>query len=259
MCRRADCRDRVDHVGATKKVTGVLCARDIQRCCPFPLRCVTSAGTAKASCAIGRVNPESCYGADTATVGYARWGSAGWGATFAATAYVERAKWRRTIDTRWDDKRLIAYSEYGNAVKTKLEVLFRRASERGLPNLTTPADEPLAPNALADAEAERTVKWEQVLLLGSPETIAAARRWHMAVYDFGFMVVEETPSEESFLRQYRLLGSLRNDFYSCARTDLGIRGVNLPSEGRNWIPPYAHLSELPSGDCGPLVPTEVQI
>lgn len=182
----------------------------------------------------------------------------GAGATFAATTYVERTKWRRTIDTRWDDKRLVAYSEYGNSVKSKLEVLFRHAAERGLPNLTTPADEPLAPNALAGAEAERTVKWEQVLLLGSPETIAAARCWHMAVYDFGFMVLEETPSQESFLDQYRLLGSLRNDFYTCARADLGIRGANLPGEGRNWIPPYAHLPELPSGDPGPLMPTEVQ-
>lgn len=182
----------------------------------------------------------------------------GAGATFAATTYVERIKWRRTIDTRWDDKRLIAYSAYGNAVKSKLEVLFRHAAERGLPNLTTPADEPLAPNALADAEAERTVKWEQVLLLGSPETIAAARRWHMGVYDFGFMVLEEATSQESFLDQYRLLGSLRNDFYACARADLGIRGANLPSEGRNWVPPFAHLRELASGDPRPLLPTEAQ-
>jgi hypothetical protein len=131
----------------------------------------------------------------------------GAGATFVATTSIERAKWRRAIDTRWDEERLAAYVEYANAVKTILEIVFRLAAQRGLPNLTTPADEPLAANALADAEAHRTVKWEQVLLLGSPDTIVAARQWHMAVYDFSFLAMEESPEQEEFLRQFRVLGT----------------------------------------------------
>ncbi|WP_157120502.1 hypothetical protein [Nocardia fusca] len=164
----------------------------------------------------------------------------GAGATFVATTSVERAKWRRAIDTRWDEKRLAAYVEYANAVKTILEVVFRLAAQRGLPNLTTPADEPLVANALADAEAHRTVKWEQVLLLGSPDTIVAARRWHMAVYDFSFLAMEESPEQEEFLRQFRVLGTLRDDFYACARTDLGVRGATRRGDGDNWLPPYVN-------------------
>ncbi|WP_051192603.1 hypothetical protein [Nocardia jiangxiensis] len=51
----------------------------------------------------------------------------GAGATFAATTHTERIKWRRSIETRWDDKRLIAYSEYANALKLFMEVLFQQA------------------------------------------------------------------------------------------------------------------------------------
>ena len=41
----------------------------------------------------------------------------GAGATFVVTTTTERIRWQRTQSTRWDDKRLAAYTEYANAVK----------------------------------------------------------------------------------------------------------------------------------------------
>ncbi|MEU0587838.1 hypothetical protein [Streptomyces sp. NPDC006132] len=36
---------------------------------------------------------------------------------------------------------------------------------------------------LAEAEARRAAEWETVLLVGDAETIAAARKWHEAVWN----------------------------------------------------------------------------
>lgn len=166
----------------------------------------------------------------------------GAGSTFAATTYVERAKWRRSIETRWDDPRLTAYSEYADALKVFLHVLYRHAAAKGLPDLATPADEPIAPNALADADAKRSVKWERVLLLGSSETIAAARRWHKAAHDFTYLVLSERPAQDEYLRQYEIMGHLRDEFYLAARTDLGVRGGDAPASEGVWLrPDQSHL------------------
>ncbi|WP_328391958.1 hypothetical protein [Nocardia sp. NBC_00416] len=184
----------------------------------------------------------------------------GAGSTFAATTYIERSKWRRSFETRWDDMRLTAYSEYADALKAYLQILYRYGAEKGLPNLTTPADEPLAPNVLAEANAARSVKWERVLLLGSSNTIAAARRWHKAAHDLTYLVFEEHPGPDRYVRLYESMGSLRDDFYVCARADLGVRGGSVPTSEGAWLPPHqAHLltSEAARGSAESSPVTEI--
>jgi hypothetical protein len=99
--------------------------------------------------------------------------------SYLTTAASERARWRRTLDSQWDNRRVEAYASYAQAVKQMITVAQRIAAGRGLGEFS----EPLATthenlNLLADAEDERARKWETVLLLGHPRTISAARTWH---------------------------------------------------------------------------------
>ncbi|WP_253808223.1 hypothetical protein [Nocardia amikacinitolerans] len=103
-------------------------------------------------------------------------------ATFTATAVAERAKWRRSQDALWDDRRLTAYGEYANALKEYVQLVYRLSATRGYPATAQPIDLEEGLAALATVDSERTVKWEAVLLLGSPRAVAAARSWHEAAW-----------------------------------------------------------------------------
>lgn len=162
----------------------------------------------------------------------------GAGATYTVTALTERAKWRRSLDTRWDDKRLAAYTEYANGLKKSLEVSYRLAATHGYPASTQPIDLDTGLQALAVAEADRTAKWETVLLLGSPEAIAAARRWHKAAWMLRYVARGETTIEhDEYVRLYESMGRLRDEFYEAARADLGIKSGALPVGEGAWLPP----------------------
>lgn len=103
-------------------------------------------------------------------------------ATYFVTTAAERARWRRDQTIRWDAKRMEVYAEYGRAVKRVTDLAVRIAMARGVRVSQMTGRESLQPDeglpVLAQAEAERGAIWESVLLLGSPEAVSAARRWH---------------------------------------------------------------------------------
>lgn len=39
-------------------------------------------------------------------------------ASYLTTAAAERARWKRALDSRWDDRRVEAYGSYARAVNT---------------------------------------------------------------------------------------------------------------------------------------------
>ncbi|MFI6870847.1 hypothetical protein [Nocardia sp. NPDC050406] len=169
----------------------------------------------------------------------------GAGSTFAATTLTERAKWRRSQDTRWDDKRLAAYSEYANALKQYVQVSYRLAAARGYPAVAQPIETEAGLRALADAEAEKTIKWEAVLLLGSPEAVAAARAWNRAAWDLGWPARGHAVEHAEYIRMYAEMGRRRNEFYECARADLGVRSGELPPGDQPWLPPASGEAAQP--------------
>jgi hypothetical protein len=128
-------------------------------------------------------------------------------------------------------------------LKKSLEVSYRLAATRGYPASALPIDLDTGLQALGTAEAERTAKWETVLLLGSPETIAAARSWHKAAWTLRFVVRGETTIEhDEYVRLYESIGRLRDEFYGSARADLGIKSGALPvGEGARLPPGYKPL------------------
>jgi hypothetical protein len=147
-------------------------------------------------------------------------------ATFVVTSSTERTRWRRAQSARWDDKRLLAYSEYANAVKHMVRLCRRIAETKGLLSTGQPIDLDTAFADLAEAETQRAARWETVLLLGEPATISAARAWSEQVWRLEHILREDDTS--LFADAYRSAMRLRNEFYANARTDLGITSGPLP-------------------------------
>ncbi|MFC6012891.1 hypothetical protein [Nocardia lasii] len=160
----------------------------------------------------------------------------GAGATFAGAALTERAKWRRVQGSRWDDRRLVAYSEFAHALKDFAVVSQRMAAEKGFPTAAQPISAAEGPSMLAEADSVKTLKWEMVLLLGSSEAVAAARVWNKAVWELSLVALGAPMSHEEYLRAYEAAGHKRNAFYECARADLGVRGGELPLGDGPWVP-----------------------
>ena len=150
--------------------------------------------------------------------------------SYLTTAATERARWKRALDSRWDDRRVEAYASYAQSVKRMIKVAGRIAAGRGLGG----DDEPLAPTQenlelLADAEADRGKQWETVLLLGHPETVAAGRSWHERAWRLeAYARALLTASNSDWQAAISAADGARHAFYESARIDLGVSGGALP-------------------------------
>ena len=153
-------------------------------------------------------------------------------ASFMAGAASERARWRREQSARWDDRRAQAYADYGYAVKNVYVQSMRVAAMRSRQADGDLADYTEALAALSVLTDERTAKWESVLLLGNPQTVAAARTWHRRVWQVErFARGERTDTEQWDALMTDIMAD-RARFYAEARRDLGITSGELPSSGR---------------------------
>lgn len=161
-------------------------------------------------------------------------------ATFLLTNIGERARWRRDQRVRWDAARLDGYTRYADAVKRVVHVATRMAVARGLKHSSEPIDLVEGQLELSAATGHRTACWETVLLLGRPETVAAARAWHQSVWLLEFYARGLLSGQESWARALRDFERARSTYYRCARQDLGVTGEVVAS---TWPPTwYGHLS-----------------
>src|ERR1700722_3943127 len=93
-------------------------------------------------------------------------------ATYVTNFLTERNRWHQERDARWDNARMSAYADYGDALKKVSHLASRIAAGRGLPHSVeplTPDEEAL--NTLEEAGGARARAWERVLLLGDPHTV----------------------------------------------------------------------------------------
>jgi len=152
--------------------------------------------------------------------------------TYAVIAQVIRARWLRERDARWDQARLDAYAAYANIIKQYTQIAIRIAATRGF----GASDKPLSPEEglpmLAELDAERNNRWEAVLLLGDPDTIAAARRWHEVVWKLEWFANGSLRSKTMWDEMWQQAARDRARFYECARRSLGIGGGDaMPESG----------------------------
>jgi hypothetical protein len=117
------------------------------------------------------------------------------------------------------------YAAYGHAVKTAMLLAIRVAAQRGLGEVMEKIsiDDGLA--KLSEAQLTRTVLWEQVLLLGDPATIAAARRWHEAGWLMDEFARGTRQGRERWTHVRTEANDARDAFYAAARRDLGVSGL----------------------------------
>jgi hypothetical protein len=134
---------------------------------------------------------------------------------------------------RWDDKRAQAYTDYGLAVKNVYVQSMRAAELRRPESQDQPAAYEEALAELGRLTDERTAKWETVLLLGQPETIAAARVWHRRVWQVERFARGQRTDTSQWDGVLADVIADRTRFYAAARQDLGITGGDIPPGG-SW-------------------------
>jgi hypothetical protein len=144
-------------------------------------------------------------------------------ATYSVTALNERTRWRRAQESRWDDRRVHSYIDYANAVKNCIHVSSRMVAFLGLPAGGQPLDPETGLARLADAEHERSVKWESIQLLGSNSVIEAARSWHRIAWRLEKIARGEPTADEDVTAVFTAHNEARAEFFRCARADLGLK------------------------------------
>lgn len=149
-------------------------------------------------------------------------------ASYLTAAATERTRWKRTLDSRWDDRRVDAYASYAQAVKDLITISSRIYAGR---NIAADSDSWALPPSrenlelFESAKRKRATAWEPVLLLGDPETVKAARNWHESVW-----VLERWASgeiigkREDWEKASSEVTRTRSLFYESARNDLEVRG-----------------------------------
>jgi len=125
------------------------------------------------------------------------------------------------------------YSDYGNAVKNAYIASMRIASNSNRTTAKEIADYQQALSGLERATLERTAKWESVLLLGNPDTVAAARAWHRSVWKLQDIAHGAPISDSEKQALTSEFEGARLQFYEAARKDLGITSGQLP-RGELW-------------------------
>ena len=127
---------------------------------------------------------------------------------------------------------------------------MRIANSRLRSNRNEPMDYDEALAKLGTLADDRTEKWEMVLLLGNPGTIATARTWHRRVWEIEFFArVERTDADQYDALQEQVdalqeqVDADRTRFYEAARHDLGISSGEVPRGGRWDAPPQTSSSD----------------
>jgi hypothetical protein len=143
-----------------------------------------------------------------------------------------------------------AYAEYAQAVKKVFYLALRIGVARGLPHPTEPLEpDPQAMELLSKAEAERASAWESVLLMGDPQTVAAARAWHQTIWHLVGFAQGRVEGANQWQAAKDASAQARDKFYESARRDLGVQGeaVTTPPWTPEWMQDPAASRDLTEG------------
>ncbi|MFJ1758213.1 hypothetical protein [Kitasatospora sp. NPDC088134] len=139
--------------------------------------------------------------------------------SYAATSAAERAKHRRAMATRWDERKLHACVEYAATVKEA-----HRAAKAVVLGAAVDPAELLA--AMEAAESRRSIGFEVLALLAGPAAVGAAEVVNLALWR-GLRAARagvENEEDEEWADAARELVAGLGAFHRAARADLGIAG-----------------------------------
>ncbi|MDG4765434.1 hypothetical protein O7632_15210 [Solwaraspora sp. WMMD406] len=149
--------------------------------------------------------------------------------TYVGTGLTERSRWRRELGVRWDERRLAAYTEFAATAKRIALLSSRVLACRGLITSISPIgrDEGLA--LLGQAESDRSVRFESILLLADGPTITAAQALTETLWRLeGFATGDEPVDDQIWRDGFADYRRARAEFYQRARTDMGVRAAEIP-------------------------------
>ncbi|MEV0260711.1 hypothetical protein AB0I49_05120 [Streptomyces sp. NPDC050617] len=144
--------------------------------------------------------------------------------SFFATTFVERARFRRTMATRWDERKLDTFIEYTSCVKEVLRAArdVFRAQERQ-------EDQTVGLAAMEAAESKRSVLFEGLVLLADTTATEAANVVNQRTW--AVLRLARDPAGEDATPQdvgNAVIEAL-NSFHKAAKADLlMMRGPSLP-------------------------------
>ncbi|MFJ7305262.1 hypothetical protein [Streptomyces sp. NPDC099088] len=163
-------------------------------------------------------------------------------ASYAVTALAERTRWKRQTEARWDERRLIAYADYAQAIKTIVTLAHRLAAHRGL----NPDAKPLAPTdanlaLLDEAEERRSSCLEGVRLLTDSDTLTAVRNLNHCVWHLVALSGSTNSMPQDWENAFSAYRRGRDEYHRHARRSLGITGVAV-SHDQIWPPRWRQNS-----------------
>lgn len=151
-------------------------------------------------------------------------------ASYTSTRMIDRSRWQREEALRWDVKRPEAYSDFASALVTFGNIAWRISAAHGLAAGVHLLDPEVGLLDLAAAESEANVQWQKILLLGSPDVIAAAHKWREEAWHLEWFARRLRSDSKELTKATRDRREARKRFYSVARVDLGVITGNLPAE-----------------------------
>jgi len=135
--------------------------------------------------------------------------------SYLATAIAERAKFRRTMATRWDERKLDTYIEYISCVKE-----ISRAAREALRARDRGEDTTAALTEMEAIEAKRSILFESFILLSDEAAANAAHAVNQRAWEL-LRVTRNPANGEAVLADVPLVTSL-NVLHEAARADLAI-------------------------------------
>lgn len=156
--------------------------------------------------------------------------------SFVSTRLLDRSRWQREEALRWDTKRLEYYGEFANAVKRFITVSQRICAGLDLPATGQVIDQAEGLPILAAAEEELTLKWEHVLMLASPDVIAAGREWRYVAWRLEWLARGRLEGATEYEKAIQGHQKAHDKFYTAIRAELGIVSGDIPPGDWNWTP-----------------------
>ena len=150
-------------------------------------------------------------------------------ASFVSTKLVDRSRWQREERLRWDTKRLECYGEFSAAIMQFINIGYRTAASLGLPTAVEPLNGDTGLPALATAEADLSLYWAQLLILGSAEVIRAAEDWRKEAWQLELFARGYRNDPAEFATSAERRREARSRFYTAVRADLGVIAGDIPA------------------------------
>ncbi|MFF3224103.1 hypothetical protein ACFYV7_15025 [Nocardia suismassiliense] len=164
---------------------------------------------------------------------------------FLASYVNEKSKWGRSQATRWDERRLQAYSDFLIVTRGMHSLAARLVRIRA--GDSDPHGMSLQDGAaeLGELERERIQRWQEVQLLGSPNAVAIGDELNRCTWTLEYFAYGELTGDADWLLINREAYRLRREFSTAARDDLGVTNAEIavPEWQDAWTP-RDHMIEV---------------